>query len=337
MLTNLSATQGYEHHAAADQYIQHGTYTISTGAAGTIDSGNVVTSEVEHDGIQASDSISASYSGSGIQTTLASRDFNHDFSSENDADNGIDSGESHDASSDSYSQRVSDSYPSEGQSASGQDQIETSLVTTAADSQWAAGAGSGTSQSDTTTYSYDDAFSPGYGSSWSSSQTSDPSLSTFATTGNGGQRQYTASAVELVSPHVVVFSVPLSTNVPVVTDTIKVEETVPQQACFVAGTPIVTRDGFKPIEDVRIGDEVACKSDGDPRGELFWRIVDQLFKHDPTPILGIEIEHRLIRGTANHSVLGRHQSPLGQSIRAPRRRPSHRPRRPLAHGDRDRR
>ena len=86
----------------------------------------------------------------------------------------------------------------------------------------------------------------------------------------------------------------------VVPNTSSDEETVPQQACFVAGTPVVVKEGFKRVEDVKLGDEVACKSDGDPWGELYWRVVDRLFKHDPTPILGIEIAGRLIRGTANH-------------------------------------
>ncbi len=203
---------------------------------------------------------------------------------------------------------MSDSYPSEGQGASGQDQIGTSLVTTAADSQWAAGAGSGTSQSDTTTYSYDDAFSPGYGSSWSSSQTSDPSLSTFATTGNGGQQQYPASAATLVSPHVSVFSVPLSTNVPVVTDTIKVEETVPQQACFTADTLILMAEAPpKRIDQIRVGDEVLCKDDGDPYGAPRRRVVDSLKQHPPTALVSVHVLDEfgvelVSRTTGNHLI-----------------------------------
>ncbi len=86
----------------------------------------------------------------------------------------------------------------------------------------------------------------------------------------------------------------------VVPNTSSDEETVPQQACFVAGTPVVVKEGFKRVADVKLGDVVACKSDGDPWGELYWRVVDRLFKHDPTPVLGIEIAGRLIRGTANH-------------------------------------
>ncbi len=106
--------------------------------------------------------------------------------------------------------------------------------------------------------------------------------------------------MEIISQHASVFSASLTTNVPVVTDTIKSEETVPQQACFVAGTPVLVEDGFKLVEDVKVGDVFGCKSDGALRGQLYWRVVERVFRHGPTPILGVEIERRLIRGTANH-------------------------------------
>ncbi|MFP2959101.1 polymorphic toxin-type HINT domain-containing protein [Myxococcus sp. 1LA] len=62
---------------------------------------------------------------------------------------------------------------------------------------------------------------------------------------------------------------------------------IPGIGCFVAGTPILTKDGLKPIEDVEAGEEVWSRSD--VTGESGWkRVVHLKVTHDK-PVLDIEL------------------------------------------------
>ena len=90
-------------------------------------------------------------------------------------------------------------------------------------------------------------------------------------------------------------------GLPIPSDSPEPELAVVQQACFAAGTFILMAAGLvKLIEDIRIGDEVLCKDDGDPLGPLRARVVDKLHKHSPTALLNLHIGDLLIRSTANH-------------------------------------
>ena len=40
------------------------------------------------------------------------------------------------------------------------------------------------------------------------------------------------------------------------------------KACFVAGTPIRTPDGFRRIEEIAVGDEVLSRDEHDPVGPV---------------------------------------------------------------------
>ena len=47
--------------------------------------------------------------------------------------------------------------------------------------------------------------------------------------------------------------------------------------CFVAGTPVHTSDGLKPIEEIKVGDLVAARSDVD--GHTSWKPVLSLIRY----------------------------------------------------------
>ena len=72
--------------------------------------------------------------------------------------------------------------------------------------------------------------------------------------------------------------------------------------CFVAGTPVVMADGStKPIEDVKVGDEVMSRDENDRDGEVKAKKVVQLFKHLATKTLALRFaggEH--IETTSGH-------------------------------------
>ena len=82
------------------------------------------------------------------------------------------------------------------------------------------------------------------------------------------------------------FDQPTYLGLPIPSDSPEPELAVVQQACFAAGTFILMAAGApKVIEQIKIGDEVLCKDDGDPLGPLRARVVDKLHKHSPTALL----------------------------------------------------
>ncbi len=69
--------------------------------------------------------------------------------------------------------------------------------------------------------------------------------------------------------------------------------------CFAAGTPILTPDGSKLIEDIRPGDLVITAPDGDPDAEPVPRKVEATFENY-LPLLDLHVNGRTIRTTAEH-------------------------------------
>ena len=55
--------------------------------------------------------------------------------------------------------------------------------------------------------------------------------------------------------------------------------------CFVEGTPVHTKDGVKPIEEIEIGDLVASKND--KTGKVEWKPVVELFRNNDKEVLNI--------------------------------------------------
>ncbi len=70
-------------------------------------------------------------------------------------------------------------------------------------------------------------------------------------------------------------------------------------SCFAAGTPLLTPDGFKPIEQLRVGDLVLSRSEDEPESEpIPKRVVDLL--HSYAPLVHVNVRGRTIRTTAEH-------------------------------------
>ncbi len=77
-------------------------------------------------------------------------------------------------------------------------------------------------------------------------------------------------------------------------------------SCFAAGTPLLTPDGFKPIEQFQVGDLVLSRSEDDPESEpVPKRVIDLLQSY--SPLLHINVRGQVIRTTAEHAfwVIGR--------------------------------
>ena len=71
------------------------------------------------------------------------------------------------------------------------------------------------------------------------------------------------------------------------------------QACFAAGTPILTPDGAKPIEEIRLGDLVLSRSEDDPEGPIKPRVVEKLFQQQ-SACMSLSIGSRLVLTTREH-------------------------------------
>jgi hypothetical protein len=69
--------------------------------------------------------------------------------------------------------------------------------------------------------------------------------------------------------------------------------------CFAAGTPILTPDGSKLVENIRPGDWVIAAPDDDPEAEPVPRQVEEVFENY-LPLLDLYVNGRTIRTTAEH-------------------------------------
>jgi RHS repeat-associated protein len=71
------------------------------------------------------------------------------------------------------------------------------------------------------------------------------------------------------------------------------------QPCFAAGTPLLTPDGDKPIEQFHPGDWILAAPEHDPAGAVVGRQVEAVFR-DESPILHLWVGNHLIRTTGKH-------------------------------------
>jgi len=70
-------------------------------------------------------------------------------------------------------------------------------------------------------------------------------------------------------------------------------------ACFAAGTPLLTPDGYKPIEQFKPGDVLISRSEFDPDGLTENKVVEQVFRRLGR-ILHLHVGGQVIRTTAEH-------------------------------------
>ena len=68
--------------------------------------------------------------------------------------------------------------------------------------------------------------------------------------------------------------------------------------CFVAGTPVLTADGSKPIEEIQIGDEVY--SEDEITGEVAVKKVTQTFVNETEKLVNIHVNGETISATPSH-------------------------------------
>ena len=69
-------------------------------------------------------------------------------------------------------------------------------------------------------------------------------------------------------------------------------------SCFVAGTPLLTPEGSRPIEDFQVGDLVLSRPEDDPAGPVVARRVDVFQNY--SPLLEVHVGGQVIRTTAEH-------------------------------------
>jgi hypothetical protein len=70
-------------------------------------------------------------------------------------------------------------------------------------------------------------------------------------------------------------------------------------SCFVAGTPLLTPEGSKPIEEFQPGDWVLSSPEGDPEGPVTARQVLRVFVR-VAPVVNLHAGGRVIRTTREH-------------------------------------
>jgi hypothetical protein len=72
-----------------------------------------------------------------------------------------------------------------------------------------------------------------------------------------------------------------------------------QPTCFVAGTPLLTQDGEKPVERFKLGDKILSRAESDPEGPVEVKIVEETFVR-VAPIMSLRIRGQEIRTTFEH-------------------------------------
>jgi hypothetical protein len=68
--------------------------------------------------------------------------------------------------------------------------------------------------------------------------------------------------------------------------------------CFVAGTLITTADGFTPIEEIQVGDEVLAKNYH--TGEIALKRVVQTFENETNELVHVHVNGEIISATPEH-------------------------------------
>ncbi|WP_145244004.1 polymorphic toxin-type HINT domain-containing protein [Urbifossiella limnaea] len=69
--------------------------------------------------------------------------------------------------------------------------------------------------------------------------------------------------------------------------------------CFAAGTKLLTRAGWRAVEDIRAGDEVLAQGEYDPAGVAEWKAVEETFRRTDV-VLHVHAGGRVIRTTPEH-------------------------------------
>jgi hypothetical protein len=87
------------------------------------------------------------------------------------------------------------------------------------------------------------------------------------------------------------------------------------QACFVAGTPLLTPGGSKAVEEFQPGDLVLSRDENNPEGPVEAKVVEEVFLRF-APVLELEIGGRTIGTTAEHPfwVRGKGWLPAGGMV-----------------------
>jgi hypothetical protein len=82
------------------------------------------------------------------------------------------------------------------------------------------------------------------------------------------------------------------------------------RACFVAGTPLLTPDGHKPIEEFHAGDLVLARNEDNPESPVVARRVVQIFKRSSL-VFHVHVNGRIIGTTGEHPfwVIGKGWTP----------------------------
>lgn len=73
--------------------------------------------------------------------------------------------------------------------------------------------------------------------------------------------------------------------------------------CLTAGAPVLTDEGWKPIQDVVVGDRVLSRDQFDPNGPLKWSGVERVFTSRTDVVLNITLENgRALQLTPEHVI-----------------------------------
>jgi hypothetical protein len=72
-----------------------------------------------------------------------------------------------------------------------------------------------------------------------------------------------------------------------------------RRACFAAGTPMLTPDGSKAIEDFQVGDLILSRDEHRPDGPVEAKTVEEVFVN-VAPILRVHVREQVIRTTPEH-------------------------------------
>ena len=72
-----------------------------------------------------------------------------------------------------------------------------------------------------------------------------------------------------------------------------------QKTCFVAGTPVLTPDGPKAIDQFKVGDQILSRPQDNPQGPVRTSVVEELFKLT-APIMELRLGGQTIATTAEH-------------------------------------
>ncbi len=71
------------------------------------------------------------------------------------------------------------------------------------------------------------------------------------------------------------------------------------RSCFAAGTPLLTPEGSKPIEQFQVGDLLLSAPENDPAGPIQARRVEEVFQR-VSPLIELRVGGRTIRTTVEH-------------------------------------